>query len=274
MRSAIKPKAMEWTPPHSKPIRPIRGHVDVRHRPGDHAGDDPAGHGSCDHPGVAMFECEPQILVTRGDQSRPQTPRPVLGASADAVVDRGDEEMLVLVDGFDVEGGGLVIAQQQPLLFQRASDAGWRWRGSGVGVRFRFDASAATDRPPADCHRGCTPETCHWTCPDCAHGCATAPPRLTSQKRPGPPPVLSCSLCSRLQIASDRSRNVRVRTDNEPDNDHTNTSRTTQIGRLFLLSFVGFGRHPPRGETCGRRPEPVAGKARRVHGEPMSLRAS
>ena len=57
MRSAIKPKAMEWTPPHSKPIRPIGSHVDVRHRSGDHAGDDPAGHGSCDHPGVAMPEC-------------------------------------------------------------------------------------------------------------------------------------------------------------------------------------------------------------------------
>ena len=124
---------------------------------------------------------------------------------------------------------------------QRARDAGWRWRGSGVGVRLRFDASAATDRPPADCHRGCTPETCHWTCPDCAHGYATAPPRLTSQA-PLPTPVLPCSLRSRLQIASDRSRNVRARTDNEPDNDHTNTPRTTQIGRLFLLSFVGFGR--------------------------------
>ena len=103
---------------------------------------------------------------------------------------------------------------------------------------------------------------------------APRPRRASPPKRPGPPPVLSCSLCSRLQIASDRSRNVRARTDNEPDNDHTNTPRTTQIGRLFLLSFVGFGRHPPRGETCGRRLEPVAGKARRVHGEPMSLHAS
>ena len=32
--------------------------------------------------------------------------------------------MLEFVDGFEVEGEGLVIAQQQPLLFQRASDAG------------------------------------------------------------------------------------------------------------------------------------------------------
>ena len=183
-----------------------------------------------------MPECEPQILMTRGDHSRPPTPRPVLGASGDAVVDRGDEEMLVLADGFDVEGGGLVIAQQQLLLFQRASDAGWRWRGSGVGVRLLFDASAATDRPPADGHRGCTPETCPWTRPDCAHGYATAPPRLTSQA-PRPTSVLPCSLRSRLQIASDRSRNVRAQTDNEPDNDHTNTPRTTQIGRLFLLSY-------------------------------------
>ena len=41
-----------------------------------------------------------------------------------------------------------------------------------------------------------------------------------------------CSLRCRLQIASDRPRIVGARTDNEPDNDHTNTPSTTQIGRL------------------------------------------
>ena len=39
-------------------------------------------------------------------------------------------------------------------------------------------------------------------------------------------------------IASDRLQNVRAWADNEPDNDHTNTPRSTQIGRLFLLSSV------------------------------------
>ena len=55
-------------------------------------------------------------------------------------------------------------------------------------------------------------------------------------------------LLQRLQIASDRPRIVgfgltrsdrHARTDNEPDNDHTNTPSTTQIGRLFHLSFFG-----------------------------------
>ena len=44
-----------------------------------------------------------------------------------------------------------------------------------------------------------------------------------------------------LQSASTRPRNVRARTDNEPDNDHTNTPPTTEIGRLFHLSFRGEG---------------------------------
>ena len=41
-----------------------------------------------------------------------------MGAGGDAVVDRGGEDMLAFVDEFDVEveGGGLAIAQQQPLL--------------------------------------------------------------------------------------------------------------------------------------------------------------
>ena len=59
-----------------------------------------------------------------------------------------------------------------------------------------------------------------------------------------------CSLRCRLQIASDRPRIVGARTDNEPDNDHTNTPSTTQIGRLFHLSLfrtpTDRGTHPRR----------------------------
>ena len=60
--------------------------------------------------------------------------RPVWGAGGDAVVDRGGEEMLEFVDGFEVEAGGLVVAQQQSLLFQGAGDAG----GDGVEQALEF----------------------------------------------------------------------------------------------------------------------------------------
>ena len=73
---------------------------------------------------------------------------------------------------------------------------------------------------------------------------------------PSPPahPVLPCSLRCRLRIASARPRNVRARTDNEPDNDHTNTPLTTQIGRLYYLSFAGVARvaKPDPGGSCPR----------------------
>ena len=49
-------------------------------------------------------------------------------AGGDAVVDGGAEELLEIVGGFEVEGGGIVIAQQQPLLFRGAGCAG----GDGV----------------------------------------------------------------------------------------------------------------------------------------------
>ena len=54
--------------------------------------------------------------------------------------------------------------------------------------------------------------------------------------------------------------NVRARTDNEPDNDYTNTPRTTRIGRLFLLSFGPRvrGRRPP---SCSP-PPPRGARAR------------
>ena len=50
--------------------------------------------------------------------------------------------LLEFVDGFEAEGGGLVIAQQQPLLSQRASDAG----GDGVDQTLEF--GFASMRPP------------------------------------------------------------------------------------------------------------------------------
>ena len=51
-----------------------------------------------------------------------------MGAGGDAVVDGGAEELLEIVGGLDVEGGGIVIAQQQSLLLQGAGDTG----GDGV----------------------------------------------------------------------------------------------------------------------------------------------
>ena len=39
------------------------------------------------------------------------------------------------------------------------------------------------------------------------------------------------------EVGIDR-KNLRARTGNEPDNDHTNTPTATQIGRLFHLSFA------------------------------------
>ena len=58
--------------------------------------------------------------------------------------------------------------------------------------------------------------------------------RTLSTNPEGSDDLLSC----RLQTASARTRIVRARTDNEPDNDHTNTPSTTRIGRLFFLSFA------------------------------------
>ena len=99
----------------------------------------------------------------------------------------------------------------------------------------------------------------------CGRGNLRPATKMTRQKRPVCPPISKplgpicakrsrrpespamvpmkrrkrgCSLRCRLQIASDRPRIVGARTDNEPDNDHTNTPSTTQIGRLFHLSFA------------------------------------
>ena len=49
---------------------------------------------------------------------------PGMGADCDAVVDGGAEELLETVGGFEVEGGGLVVTDQQSLPFEGAGDAG------------------------------------------------------------------------------------------------------------------------------------------------------
>ena len=43
-----------------------------------------------------------------------------MGADGDAVVDGGAEELLESVVGFEVEGGSLVVADQQSLPFEGA----------------------------------------------------------------------------------------------------------------------------------------------------------
>ena len=62
------------------------------------------------------------------DGAQRQGLAPGVGAGGDAVVDGGAEELLESVVGFEVEGGGIVIASQQPLLYQGAGDTG----GNGV----------------------------------------------------------------------------------------------------------------------------------------------
>jgi hypothetical protein len=37
-----------------------------------------------------------------------------VGTGSDAAVDRGGEELVEFVDGFEIEAGGLVIAHQNP----------------------------------------------------------------------------------------------------------------------------------------------------------------
>ena len=52
-----------------------------------------------------------------GDGAKRQGHAPGVGAGGDAVVDGGAEELLETVVGFEVEGGGLVVADQQSLAF-------------------------------------------------------------------------------------------------------------------------------------------------------------
>ena len=76
------------------------------------------------------------------DGAQRQGVSPGVGAGGDAVVDGGAEELLEIVGGLDVEGGGLFIAQQQSLLFQGAGDTG----GDGVeqALEFGLGLGAAT----------------------------------------------------------------------------------------------------------------------------------
>ena len=57
------------------------------------------------------------------DGAQGQGLAPGVGAGGDAVVDGGAEELLESVVGFEVEGGGLVVANQQSLAFEGAADA-------------------------------------------------------------------------------------------------------------------------------------------------------
>ena len=67
---------------------------------------------------------------------------PGVGAGGDAVVHGGAEELLESVVGFEVEGGGLVVADQQSLPFEDAGDAGGD--GAQQALEFRPGRGAAT----------------------------------------------------------------------------------------------------------------------------------
>ena len=59
---------------------------------------------------------------------------PGMGADGDAVVDGGAEESLEAVGGLEVEGGGLVVTEQQSLFLEGAGDA----HGDGVEQALEF----------------------------------------------------------------------------------------------------------------------------------------
>ena len=67
---------------------------------------------------------------------------PGVGAGGDAVVDGGAEELLETVVGFEVERGGLVVADQQSLAFEGAADAGGD--GAQQALEFGLCRGAAT----------------------------------------------------------------------------------------------------------------------------------
>ena len=85
-----------------------------------------------------------------GDGAQRQGLAPGVGAGGDAVVDGGGEELLEPVVGLDVEGGGIVIAQQQPLLLQGAGDTGGDGveqaleLGLGLGAATRWSRGASS----------------------------------------------------------------------------------------------------------------------------------
>ena len=101
------------------------------------------------HSGGAM-EGESRELSDAGVGRRPAWTRRCAGsgpcagvrAGGDAVVDGGTEELLESVVGFEVEGGGLVVADQQSLPFEGAGDAGGD--GAQQALEFRLGRGAAT----------------------------------------------------------------------------------------------------------------------------------
>ena len=77
-----------------------------------------------------------------GDGAKRQGLAPGVGAGGDAVVDGGAEELLETVVGFEVEGGGLVVADQQSLAFEGAGCAGGD--GAQQALEFRLSRSGGT----------------------------------------------------------------------------------------------------------------------------------
>ena len=76
------------------------------------------------------------------DGAQGQGLAPGVGAGGDAVVDGGAEELLETVVGFEVERGGLVVADQQSLAFEGAADADGD--GAQQALEFRLGRGAAT----------------------------------------------------------------------------------------------------------------------------------
>ena len=68
------------------------------------------------------------------DGAQGQGLAPGVGAGGDAVVDGGAEELLETVGGFEVEGGGVVVTEQQSLFLEGAGDAD----GDGVEQALEF----------------------------------------------------------------------------------------------------------------------------------------
>ena len=75
------------------------------------------------------------------DGAKRQGLAPGVGAGGDAVVDGGAEELLESVGGFEVEGGGLVVAEQQSLPFEGAGDTG----GDGMEQALEFGLGRCGD---------------------------------------------------------------------------------------------------------------------------------
>ena len=75
------------------------------------------------------------------DGAKRQGLAPGVGAGGDAVVDGGAEELLEPVVGFEVEGGVLVVAEQQSLPFEGAGDTG----GDGVEQALEFGLGRCGD---------------------------------------------------------------------------------------------------------------------------------